>query len=113
MSSCPNSRRQSIVDSDTGAFAIVYKNCFGAGFNTVAILFITEIDNVFFAIGLPEKMRVRVEAEGHVDLGEQDLRRLARSKIIHVITIVISITTMVYMMGANSDASVAFLAFPF
>jgi hypothetical protein len=96
VSSCPNSRRQSIVDSDTGAFATVYKNCFGAGFNTVAILFITEVDDISFTIGLSERVRSRVESSGRVDLSADQAARLVQTKTVHTVlwTLIIALTIL-------------------
>ena len=37
-------------------------------FNTVAMLFLCEIDNLLYAILLPERERARVEVEGRVSV---------------------------------------------
>eukprot|EP01046_Picozoa_sp_COSAG06_P060712 COSAG06_NODE_13019_length_1302_cov_0.939318_1_plen_56_part_10 len=38
--------------------------------NTVAILFIFEVDNAMFAVGTAERVRARVEAAGRVEIGD-------------------------------------------
>lgn len=58
--------------------------------NAVAILFIVEVDNVFFAIFLPERVYARVEAMGHVELSEEELSMLARGKIAHSVLMVVA-----------------------
>jgi hypothetical protein len=40
--------------------------------NTVAILFIFEVDNAMFAVGTAERVRARVEAAGRVEIGDDE-----------------------------------------
>ena len=58
-------------------------------FNTVAALFLCEIDNLLYAILLPERERARVEVEGRVELGESEAVALMRSKALHVVLVVV------------------------
>ena len=58
-------------------------------FNTVAVLFLCEIDNLLYAILLPERERARVEVEGRVELSESEAVALMRSKAAHVLLLVI------------------------
>ena len=53
-------------------------------FNTIAIMFITEVDNMTFMFGLAEKQKERVDAYGHVQLREDEARQLARTKVLCV-----------------------------
>ena len=57
-------------------------------FNTVAMLFLCEIDNICFRVGLSERVRSRVESVGKVELGDAEAAALARSKLVHVSVIV-------------------------
>jgi hypothetical protein len=60
-------------------------------FNTVAVLFLCEIDNLLYAILLPERERARVEVEGRVELGEAEAAALMRSKAVHVAVLVVAV----------------------
>jgi hypothetical protein len=59
--------------------------------NTVAVLFLTEIDNMAYALGLSEQARKQVEVKGRVELGEEATALLLRSKIAHMVAIVVGI----------------------
>lgn len=59
--------------------------------NTVALLFLTDIDNVAYGLGLSERVRDRVEVAGRVELSESDLTWLVRAKIAHMVAIVVGI----------------------
>ena len=59
--------------------------------NTVALLFLTEIDNMAYALGLREQARKQVEVKGRVELGEEATALLLRSKIAHMVAIVAGI----------------------
>lgn len=59
--------------------------------NTVALLFLTEIDNLAYALGLSEQARKRMEVKGRVELGEEATALLLRSKIAHMVAIVAGI----------------------
>eukprot|EP01043_Picozoa_sp_COSAG02_P065535 COSAG02_NODE_9923_length_2074_cov_1.293165_4_plen_141_part_00 len=52
-------------------------------FNTIAILFMTEIDNVFYFFVLPERVRARVEAAGRVELTDSEAAAMVRTKVAH------------------------------
>lgn len=57
-------------------------------FNTVAVLFLCELDNLAYAVVLPERLHTRVENEGRVELGELEAAALMVSKGVHVATLV-------------------------
>ena len=59
-------------------------------FNVVAILFLCEIDNVLFAVLMPERFRTRVEQYGRVELGDVEAATLARTKLVHTMLIVMA-----------------------
>ena len=52
--------------------------------NTLAILFLCDVDNLIFAVGLPEHVRARVEEAGRVELDATQAAVLARTKPVHV-----------------------------
>lgn len=47
-----------------------------------------EIDNLAFSIGLSERVRSQVEEAGRVELTDDEVTALARSKVVHVVLIV-------------------------
>ena len=49
-----------------------------------AILFLCEVDNIAFALGVSERLRARVETEGRVTLSDDELNALARTKAVHI-----------------------------
>ena len=57
--------------------------------NTVAILFLCDIDNIFFDLVLGERVRARVEDAGHVELDDGEASALARTKAVHVALLVL------------------------
>lgn len=59
--------------------------------NTVALLFLTEVDNVAYALGISERVRALVEVDGRVELSESDIVWLTRSKVAHMIAITMGI----------------------
>ena len=69
-------------------------------FNTVAVLFLCEIDNLLYAILLPERERARVEVEGRVELGEAEAAALMRSKAVHVAVLVVAVPCAVVLGGS-------------
>ena len=59
--------------------------------NTVAILFLCDIDNIFFDLVLGERVRARVEDAGRVELGDAEATALARTKAVHVMLLVLAV----------------------
>eukprot|EP01045_Picozoa_sp_COSAG04_P010169 COSAG04_NODE_615_length_11914_cov_12.688447_10_plen_512_part_00 len=59
--------------------------------NTVAILFLCDIDNICFALALGERVRARVEDAGRVELDDHEATALARTKAVHVVLIVLGV----------------------
>ena len=76
--------------------------------NTVAILFLCEIDDITFALGLSERVRARVEDAGRVELADVEAGALARTKATHVLLIVLFVLFAVWAR----DAQMAMLSFP-
>jgi hypothetical protein len=54
-------------------------------FNTIAILFLADVDNLVYAFFLAERVRARLEDVGRVQLTADDLRPLQVTKIAHVV----------------------------
>ena len=52
-------------------------------FNTIALLFLCEIDNVAFALGLSSRVRTRLQEVGRIELSAREEARLERSKAAH------------------------------
>ena len=59
--------------------------------NTVAILFIFEVDNAMFTVGTAERVRTRVETVGRVEIQEAEARKLARTKWIYTGMVTIAV----------------------
>ena len=59
-------------------------------FNTVAVLFTLEIDNLAFKMLISERIRAYVEAAGHVELTEAQREALTVVKLTHVVLLFIS-----------------------
>ena len=82
-------------------------------FNTVAILFLMDIDNQTFDFALPEAVRSLVEESGHVELSDAQAAGLARTKPIHIFLIVATVLGSVAVGGAYGEAGfLAALFFP-
>jgi hypothetical protein len=64
-------------------------------FNTVAVLFLCEIDNIMLTNGLGEDSRKRVEESGRVELGEKEATDLLRTKAVHVFLIMVFVPAAV------------------
>ena len=92
-------------------FLVLYKggDALSVCFNTVAVLFLCEIDNLLYAILLPERERARVEVEGRVELGEAEAAALMRSKAVHVALVVVAVPCAV-VLGGSGDLTSLLLA---
>eukprot|EP01052_Picozoa_sp_SAG31_P045790 SAG31_NODE_8509_length_1439_cov_1.197015_2_plen_228_part_00 len=84
---------------------VVYKggDALSVCFNTIAILFMTEIDNVCYHFGLGEKTKARMEAAGRVVLTDQENENLLRLKVVHIFLVVISCLVTVMLAGSSVD----------
>eukprot|EP01048_Picozoa_sp_COSAG05_P020480 COSAG05_NODE_3488_length_2030_cov_3.309684_2_plen_211_part_00 len=71
-------------------------------FNTVAVLFLCEIDNLAYMFGFSERMRTRVEDAGRLELTEGEARALARTKPVHAALIMSSVLLCVILMTSIS-----------
>ena len=78
--------------------------------NTVAILFLCDIDNIAFALALGERVRARVEDAGRVELDDDEASALARTKAVHVALIVLAVLGAVWS-GEKAAIFLPFLAF--
>jgi len=75
-------------------------------FNTIAILFITEIDNMTYHLGLGEREKERVDTRGHVILTDDEAKRLSHTKALCTVTCVIGTLWLV----SNGAVVAAFLS---
>ena len=81
-------------------------------FNTVAILFLMDIDNQTFDFALPEAVRSLVEESGPVELSDAQAAGLARTKPIHICLIVATVLGAVAVGGAyGEDRAAIFFSF--
>ena len=71
-------------------------------FNTIALLFMCEIDNLAYSQGLSERVRSRVEEAGRVELDDEDVSALTRTKVVHVVMIVVVVFTAVAWPNGTS-----------
>ena len=78
--------------------------------NTVAILFLADLDNIVFELGLSERWRSRMEEAGRVELTEAEARGLARTKVSHalLLTIFIPMTVLVWGQGTTPSTFYGF-----
>eukprot|EP01052_Picozoa_sp_SAG31_P033839 SAG31_NODE_3877_length_3791_cov_45.339382_2_plen_168_part_00 len=82
-------------------------------FNTIALLFLTELDNLAYAIGLSERSKRRIEASemGRVDLSDTEAADLARTKIVHVLIVMINNLWAVWMIGTTKGKPIGIMVF--
>ena len=78
--------------------------------NTVAILFLCDIDNIAFDLALGERVRARVEDAGHVELDDAETAALARTKAVHVALLVLAVVGAVWS-GSVEALLLTFFAF--
>ena len=82
--------------------------------NTVGTLFLCDIDNIVYSVGLSERARTCVEEFGRVELGDVEAAHLVRSKGVHMVLIVV-ILFVATVQGDFLDEDVflacAFIAF--
>jgi hypothetical protein len=69
-------------------------------FNTVAIIFLVEIDNISYHVGLGELQKARVESVGRVMLSDAEAKNLAWLKVMYVPITFVCVLTSVAMMDA-------------
>lgn len=86
-------------------FAAVFLVVFDGGdaksvcMNTVALLFLADIDDLAYEIALSEKWRTRMEEAGHVELDPGQAEHLARTKLIHIVLLTVAIPLGVKLFG--------------
>ena len=68
-------------------------------FNSVALLFLCELDNLAYAVLLPERLRAWVEHQGRVDLEQVEVEALIRSKAVHVTVLSVALPCSVVIGG--------------
>eukprot|EP01043_Picozoa_sp_COSAG02_P047990 COSAG02_NODE_4662_length_5119_cov_2.425299_2_plen_612_part_00 len=78
--------------------------------NTVATLFLCDIDNIAFDLALGERVRARVEDAGRVELNDAEAPALARTKAVHVALLVLAVLGGAWTAGEGA-LFLPFLAF--
>ena len=79
--------------------------------NTVAILFMCDIDNIAFDLALGERVRARVEDAGRVRLDDGEASALTRTKTVHVVLIVLAVLVSIIGPTELSYKEIPFVAF--
>lgn len=70
-------------------------------FNTVAVLFLCEIDNFTYVTLLNERVRSRIEERGRLELCDTEVKALARSNAAHVGFLMVNVSAFVWV--ANTE----------
>lgn len=76
-------------------------------FNTVALLFLCEIDNMAYAVGISENARHKFDETGHMKLSEAETTKLVRSKLVHIVLIPLTAVSAVIIAGVRGSESIA------
>jgi hypothetical protein len=80
-------------------------------FNTIAILFLCEVDNAAYAMGLGDRVRARVEHVGRVELGGLEAAALVRTKVAHIGAITMYGLGMVWLQNRMLGVALAYVPF--
>jgi hypothetical protein len=85
----------------TSAVMVVYQggDALSICVNTIALLFLLDLDNVVYMFGLDERTRTRVEKAGRVELNEEDARGIDRIKTAHLVIITLGLILGVSELG--------------
>jgi hypothetical protein len=75
-----------------------------------AILFLCEVDNIAFALGLSERVRRRVETAGRVDLSDDEADSLAHTKAVHIGLIMIFVPASLFAAHVTASFAGCFVA---
>ena len=67
--------------------------------NAVAVLFLVELDNIFYQIGLGERVRVLIETNGRVVMDEDERKSLSFSKVAHCVIVAGSLLVSLRALG--------------
>eukprot|EP01045_Picozoa_sp_COSAG04_P019726 COSAG04_NODE_1944_length_5162_cov_4.060020_3_plen_504_part_00 len=79
--------------------------------NSVAILFMLEVDNMMYSFALPERWRTRMEADGRVRLSKAEADAVARMKMVHAVVLAVVSIAFLRLIRAGYGGS-AFLLYP-
>ena len=83
-------------------------------FNTVAVLFMCEIDNLAYFVGLVESVRARVEHAGRCDLTPMQAKDLWFSKAVHLLSIPVTLVAPLPFIATGDQGLYAIgMAIPF
>ena len=76
-------------------------------FNSVALLFICEMDNLAYELLLPGSMRAQVDEEGRVQMEQVKELQLVWSKIVHVVLVVLAIPSCLISVVLRGRVAIA------
>eukprot|EP01048_Picozoa_sp_COSAG05_P013825 COSAG05_NODE_1509_length_4688_cov_77.656788_2_plen_471_part_00 len=82
-----------------------------ACFNTLAVLFLAEVDNAAYTFGLSERARARVEAHGRVVLSDTEAKAMVYTKEAHVIIVIVVCLIAIAGMGSMGNFNVGWAFF--
>jgi hypothetical protein len=71
-------------------------------FNTLAVLFLAEVDNMTYNLGMSERTREKVDEKGHVLLTDAEAARLSRAKTVCIVATVVLVTCSVITRSMGS-----------
>ena len=82
--------------------------------NTVAVLFLLDVDNIIFSTALSDKVRAQVEEAGRVQVTAAQATRMARTKLAHIVLVIgfvlVSVSTRLTYLKAGALAFVVMWA---
>lgn len=74
-------------------------------FSTVAILFVTELDNLAFFVGVDERLRARIEIAGRVQLSDEMAEELAWTKKVFIFLMPLATLVAPVMMKSGVQSN--------
>jgi hypothetical protein len=79
--------------------------------NPEQVVFMTDVDNMAYAVGLSEAVRCRVEEAGRVELSNAEWMVIKRTKAVHMLLIVTFILCSTLLVGTVGVGGVGALQF--
>ena len=80
-------------------------NAVGICMNTVAVLFLLDLDNLVYEYGINERTKTYLEVNAHIQLEDADAESLSVAKSTYMV--LIPCTVLVAVVGGKSDVTVA------
>jgi hypothetical protein len=98
-----------LVGVGVGMTGMVASDVTSICFNTIAILFLAEVDDVAYKFGLNEKVRARVEKNGRIMLTEEEESKLKLLRVCHLPLVTIFTFLILKSLGTGSPMGVILL----